>query len=612
MKKNKRVIIIITIILLIVLNIFLVLKKDNNIIEKSKLIKVERKEFNIYKEQTTGKKDYVSVSDTTFPTSGYLLNTTKSVCKSYNDQNITPIPVTQELTKGSINGLITVNSNKTIYCDLYFDKDDKPSISNYTIIGKTSGNQNLTNGFTYNNTVTYKIDWQDSDVVSYCINDTTSCSNWIELTDKSVKTISVSNNTYTSSNGVSKNVSVYIKDKAGNISAVQTKSITVDRTIPSVTLALKGTNETGQTLSNSETYTHTKNITYTASITEANMESNCIGETSCNLVSSTTKTFTNTAFTLSDTEGEKTVIIKVKDKAGNEASISKKITLDKTNPTATISEKTHDTESITVTVGYTGTEALIGRQCKINNQSTWKDTGTNGDCTINSLDDGTKLKDGTEYTIEGRVRDASGRWNTIYPNVKVTTQFGYTCDNVGGDLVFDEQKGWICKSNGKSSLVTRWTCSVDTSKKYESEALAREACTGEKKGTCSQVASYSCPQGGEVSGTKCVTKGLCELSGYQTWWKCSLLTDLYDKKSSCEVFCKSSTPAVEETKFWCDVLGEDYSSLNQCESGCVGTGQLGSVENYNETLYNCESGWKEFSGSGTSNLVCYKEALLKH
>ncbi len=71
--KNKYFIIVVIVVLLI-LNVFLVLKKDTSVVEKDEVIKVERKNFNIYKEQNTGKKDYVSVSDTTFPTSGYLLN----------------------------------------------------------------------------------------------------------------------------------------------------------------------------------------------------------------------------------------------------------------------------------------------------------------------------------------------------------------------------------------------------------------------------------------------------------------------------------------------------------------------------------------------------------
>ncbi len=216
---------------------------------------------------------------------------------------------------------------------------------------------------------------------------------------------------------------IYLKDKANNISVTTDKStakIIVDQTKPSVTLTLTGAADEGQTLSDPSTYTHTKNIKYNASITESNIDSYCVYEDSCNY-QTTGSTTLNTSYTLKDTEGSHSVKIRVKDKAGNESEINttstKSITLDKTNPTATISKNTQDTSSITVTVGYEGQDSIIAKQCRISSPTVgeWKNTEPEGSCKISNL------SDGTQYTIQARVRDASGRWNTDYPSVIVTT-----------------------------------------------------------------------------------------------------------------------------------------------------------------------------------------------
>ncbi len=445
---KKKLIIIITIILLTIVSIITVFKKDTSIVEKSKINKIERKEFNIYLQKTVGSKDYDPSTDTTFPTSGYLLNTTKTMCYGYNGNKLNSNPVTQELTDGVINGSITINSNNTIYCDLYFDKNETPTISKFDITGKTSNNQNLTNGFTYQTdnipfTVTYTDN--ESDVKQYCINETNSTANcnW--------QTLSGTEGTYTliDKNDGEKTMYIYLKDKANNVSVITDKStakITVDQTKPKITsFTLTGTADTNQTLSDSAQYTHKVGITYDATIEESNIDSYCVYEDSCSYTSLTSTTLTNQNYTLNDTEGEHTLTIKVKDKAGNESDIeTKSITLDTSNPTATIASNTKDTSSITVTVSGTDTtpgSSIIERQCRKSGGS-WVNANTNGSCTINSLDNGTKLTDGTEYTIEGRVRDASGRWNTNYPSVNVkieSTGFSGT----GMDLLDYSPRGLV-------------------------------------------------------------------------------------------------------------------------------------------------------------------------
>ena len=413
--KNKKFITIL-IVLLTMLSVFLVFKKDTSVVEKNKVSKIERKEFSIYKEQTFNGKDWKESNDTTFPTSGYLLNNEQSKCYGYDNEPITPIPVTQELTKGSIDGRVTIESSNTIYCVLYFDLDNKiPEVNGFSITGKTSNGDTLNNGFTYQtDNIPYTLTYDDKDVTQYCISNTSECTEWTEISKKT-DTLTIDN-----SDG-EKTMYIYLKDKANNVSSGKSAKITVDRTKPVVkTFALTGVAESGQTLSNPSTYTHTKNIKYSASITESNIDSYCIYEDSCSYTSLTSTTLTNKEYSLNDTEGSHSVKIRVKDKAGNESDINttstQSIKLDKTNPTATISSSSKDTSSITVIVGYQEPDSIIKRQCKLNTESTWTDAKEDGSCTIS------ELSSGTLYTIEGRVRDASGRWNTIYPSVSVTTK----------------------------------------------------------------------------------------------------------------------------------------------------------------------------------------------
>ncbi len=412
--KNKKFITIL-IVLLTMLSVFLVFKKDTSVVEKNKVSKIERKEFSIYKEQTFNGKDWKESNDTTFPTSGYLLNTTQTMCYDYNGNKIEYKP-TQELTKGSIDGRVTIESSKTIYCELYFDIDNKvPEVNGFSITGKTSGGTELNNGFTYQTeNIPYTLEYVDTDVTQYCISNTIECTEWTEISKKT--------NTLTiEATDGEKTMYIYLKDKANNVSVTTDKStttITVDRTAPVInTFTLTGAADTSesQTLSDPSTYTHTNNITYNASITESNIESYCVYEENCDY-KTTGSTTLNTSYILKDIEGSHSVKIKVKDKAGNESDISSQsIKLDKINPVATISSSSKDTSSITVTVGYEGQDSIIARQCRESGGSWVTASNSNGSCTIS------QLSDGTEYTIEGRVRDASGRWNTDYPSVSVTT-----------------------------------------------------------------------------------------------------------------------------------------------------------------------------------------------
>ncbi len=443
--KNKKK----TIMLIMIITISMILLtwnksysyKMNDIIPEEQ--EVERKEFGIYL-QESGEK-YTETDK--FPDTGYLLNTVKTECREYGSDNVIPQAVTQSLTNGVIDGSIIVTSQKSMYCKIYFDKDETPIVSSFNITGKTSSGATLSNGYTYDYNVTYTFTWTDTDVAQYCLSDNNnSCINWqvIDENQKTSKTITIENNTYTNTEGP-KTIYVYVKDKANNVSTAKTTNITVDRTIPVVnTLTLTGTQAAGMTLQSG--YTHTTTVNYTSTITETNMEGYCIvdGSSCSNYNTSTTKSL-NSTIAIGATQGSHPITISVKDKAGNIGSKSATIKYDSANPTGvTITNGTITETSIQITIG--GTDSYPGgsvtKQCKANTGG-WFSADANGVCTMSSL------KAGTAYTIYVRVTDASGRYTEA--STQISTAQAWTCPS-GSVLTSSDlgsaTVGYVCVKNG--------------------------------------------------------------------------------------------------------------------------------------------------------------------
>ena len=70
--------------------------------------------FAIMLEQEDG--TYVESSDSTWPTSGYVYNTEKSGCIDMNGNKIE-----SSITYDSSTNIVSVNTEKTSYCYVYFD-----------------------------------------------------------------------------------------------------------------------------------------------------------------------------------------------------------------------------------------------------------------------------------------------------------------------------------------------------------------------------------------------------------------------------------------------------------------------------------------------------------
>ncbi len=460
---------------------------------------------------------------------------------------------------------------------------------------------------------------------------------------------------------------IYLKDKANNVSVITDKStakIIVDQTKPSVTLTLIGAADEGQTLSDSSQYTHTNNITYDATIEESNIAEYCVYEDNCSYTSLTSTSLTNQNYTLKDTEGSHSVKIRVKDKAGNESDVStQSIKLDLNNPNVSkVTYKNKDTNSITVTVEGSDTtngSGIVKYECSAKEKGVWF-TQVGDTCTV------TGLTDGTEYTIEGRVTDASGRISTNSVSTKQTTTPAYKCASdetlIGTECVaYASDKGW--KRN-----VTYYKCSANPSNEYSTKGAAESACTSSVQRACS---SYDVWDNCDCStGTFNESLGACEFDGIYyvisesdgwTNQECSEFVETYDsawyKYSSKEklVDCVGKGDRVttvvfrcpdgrwskggmdprdywfvqalgdakdgngkcyykendcsSSTKYKCPVGVESYSSRSTCEESCYEDMSTGNVSSGSRTEYYCESGWSYYSGSASSaDYRCSKAA----
>ena len=108
-KIRKKLIISLSVILLV--SIFLMCKSLSNRNLNKEINKVSNKKMNMY--QRIGNGEYTEIHN--IPSSGFILNTDNSYCKDRSDTRISNAINYQ-------NGKVTVTSNKTLYCYLYFDK----------------------------------------------------------------------------------------------------------------------------------------------------------------------------------------------------------------------------------------------------------------------------------------------------------------------------------------------------------------------------------------------------------------------------------------------------------------------------------------------------------
>ena len=283
---------IITIILLVVIECvftYLSVKSYSNkdIKEIKEENKVNKEMFSMYVENKDG--EYVEYTDSEYYPIGlkYYFNEERSNCTDNKGKVVSDVISYN-------NNKITVSSNKTLFCYLYFDLDKVPPQTFTFYLGGNTNPEYITKTST-----TAYLSWTDTDIESYCINtenNSSSC-NWVSTTGNLVTP------SYTISTQGSQTRYAFIRDAAENISPVVSDEVFLDSVAPVITSA-------------SDSGAGTANVTVTE--TGSGVSHVCVNQSSTSTTGCVWDEVSGTTFT-STTAVTATgnYYIHVKDKAGN-------------------------------------------------------------------------------------------------------------------------------------------------------------------------------------------------------------------------------------------------------------------------------------------------------
>ena len=113
MIKYKKQAIILSLILVELSFIFLsFMSYQNKVVESKETSKVDKEKFAMYRENMDG--EYEEITSTSGMTDRYVINQSKTICTDNNKEEVKDII-------SFTNSKITVKTNKTVYCYLYFD-----------------------------------------------------------------------------------------------------------------------------------------------------------------------------------------------------------------------------------------------------------------------------------------------------------------------------------------------------------------------------------------------------------------------------------------------------------------------------------------------------------
>ncbi len=157
-------------------------------------VKNKNKQFAVYLKNG---EEYEPYQGTSLYPKGYYLNKDQSYCLDMQDNKV------EDILEFSSEG-ITVTSNKTVYCTLYFDPY-KEEAGNYTFYIK----ENTTPKYTSEKSNPVTLSWEEEGINEYCLSEednTTNCI-WQKVIDKSINT----NYTFKTDTNEEKTIYAYLK-----------------------------------------------------------------------------------------------------------------------------------------------------------------------------------------------------------------------------------------------------------------------------------------------------------------------------------------------------------------------------------------------------------------
>ncbi|MBQ7031071.1 MAG: hypothetical protein IJN13_01695 [Bacilli bacterium] len=287
-KKYSKVLIVLLLLVEFTF-VFLSIKSFNNkdIKEIKEENKVNKEMFSMYVENKDG--EYEEYTDSEYYPIGlkYYFNEERSNCTDNKGKVINDVISYN-------NNKITVSSNKTLFCYLYFDLDKIPPQTFTFYLGGNTNPEYITSTST-----TAYLSWTDNDIESYCINteNNSSTCNWVNTSGNTITP------SYTISTQGSNTRYAFIRDAAENISPVVSDSVFLDSVAPVITSA-------------SDSGAGTANVTVTE--TGSGVTYVCVNQSSTSTTGCTWDEVSGTTFTSTTAvTATGSYYIHVKDKAGN-------------------------------------------------------------------------------------------------------------------------------------------------------------------------------------------------------------------------------------------------------------------------------------------------------
>ena len=282
-------------------------------------------------------------------------------------------------------------------------------------------------------------------------------------------------------------------DYVGNCSEAARSMIKIDKTAPTCTISRNISSPNGQN------GWYISNVTMNINVTDnlGTAPTAAKSPVSYGITTSTTPSYTGTASAIQSTDAKKaTWYGYVKDEAGNTTKCSDTISVDKTAPTQPVLNISGSNVTMTSSDSTSGIMAFE-----------YRTYGTSGSFTRFSETNKATITATFNNVIEIRAVDYAG-------NVSGTTVTRH-CNNSGGTLKYDDNKGWICI---KDKIQVDSTCTRETT----GTCYRNDCCPSSSHGSfngnghlwkpcssgtmcsypysCTQTESYSCKVDGCPSG----------------------------------------------------------------------------------------------------------------
>ena len=502
--KHKKTFLIITILTIIFICSIIIVKKNKEVYHQSKNYEINDGNLSIMLEETPKKGDYMISNLNMWPDDNYVYNSNLSYCENGS-----------KLNWNDETRMLTFSSSFTDKCYLYFDIYIKPTVNSLNITSTDTSiniNPSITEGDYPVSKIIYKLDNEEE----------------IESIDN--------NHTFNNVSSITKHtIDVYAKDTNGKTSKTYTY------TLPTI-ISLSSKSELTTIQMNLKTETGTEDITtyyYSKDNGATYIETNTDSYTFTNLAEGT---IYNLRAYIKDKNGIKSMHV-IKAETTKKRPTTPKMKFDN-NYNIVLSDSTSNNGTITYYYSIDNKTFTKGNTINLSNSATiyayamdssgYKSDTVSKNVTINNASNGTVST--TYYCNKTNSYQTSSTCNYSYEASKNTN---YEC-SAGS---YNYSKGYCSGTYGSGRSWT-WreceqTCSSDVHGGYSYTCEYNSSTDGYycsfNYGSPTISTTYSCPNGGTLSGATCTGVTYTGTLKY----KCNSNSTYHDNQASATSACKN-------------------------------------------------------------------------